>query len=59
VDKQHFATLGIDATRLYGTKAGEGKSTRYDGKALTGALEAIIGRRDRRPDRSRRNTLDG
>ncbi|KAL2213128.1 UPF0052 domain protein [Sarocladium strictum] len=59
VDKQHFATLGIDATRLYGTKASEGKSTRYDGKALTGALEAIIGRRDRRPDRSRRNTLDG
>jgi 2-phospho-L-lactate transferase/gluconeogenesis factor (CofD/UPF0052 family) len=58
VDKQHFSSIGIDATRVYGTKGGEGKSVRYDGKALTGALETIIGRRDRRPDRSRRNTLE-
>lgn len=59
VDKQRFSLLGIDATRIYGPKDAENRSPRYDGKALTGALETIIGRRDRRPDRSRRNTLDG
>ena len=59
VDKQHLGHLGIDTMRLYGRSGGEGKSARYDGKALTQALETIIGRKDRRLDRSRRNTLDG
>jgi hypothetical protein len=30
----------------------------YDGKALSQALEAILGRRDPKMDRSRRNTLE-
>jgi 2-phospho-L-lactate transferase/gluconeogenesis factor (CofD/UPF0052 family) len=58
VDKQHLARLGIDSTRLYGPKDERG-SVRYDSKALEQALESIIGRKDVRPDRSRRNTLIG
>lgn len=59
VDKQHFGRLGIDATRLYGPKDERGRGGRYDAKALAQALESIIGRKDTRPDRSRRNTLIG
>lgn len=59
VDKSQLALLGIDSTRLYGPKDSQGRSARYDGKALTQALETIVGRKDRRLDRSRRNTLDG
>ncbi|KAL7803052.1 hypothetical protein V8C43DRAFT_270073 [Trichoderma afarasin] len=59
VDKQLFAQLGIDTTRLYGPKDGQGKGGRYDAKALAQTLESIIGRKDTRSDRSRRNTLVG
>ncbi|KAJ4141614.1 hypothetical protein NW768_000829 [Fusarium equiseti] len=59
VDKQYFGQLGIDATRLYGPKDEKGRGGRYDAKALTQALETIIGRKDVRSDRSRRNTLVG
>ncbi|KAJ4268845.1 hypothetical protein NW762_002915 [Fusarium torreyae] len=59
VDKQQFGQLGIDATRLYGPKDEKGRGGRYDAKALTQALETIIGRKDARSDRSRRNTLVG
>lgn len=59
VDKQHFGRIGIDATRLYGPKDERGRGGRYDAKALAQALESIIGRKDTRPDRSRRNTLIG
>ncbi|KAI9166557.1 hypothetical protein HJFPF1_02666 [Paramyrothecium foliicola] len=59
VDKQLFASLGIDATRLYGPRNERTGSVRYDPKALQQALESIIGRKDVRPDRSRRNTLIG
>lgn len=59
VDKQQFGYLGIDATRLYGPKDEAGRGGRYDARALTQALETIIGRKDTRPDRSRRNTLVG
>ncbi|OBS17816.1 hypothetical protein FPOA_09546 [Fusarium poae] len=59
VDKQKFGQLGIDATRLYGPKDEKGRGGRYDAKALTQALETIIGRKDARSDRSRRNTLVG
>ncbi|KAM5351158.1 hypothetical protein ACJ41O_003881 [Fusarium nematophilum] len=59
VDKQRFGQLGIDATRLYGPKDEAGRGGRYDAKALTQALESIIGRKDARSDRSRRNTLVG
>ncbi|KAK7428586.1 hypothetical protein QQZ08_004847 [Neonectria magnoliae] len=59
VDKQQFGQLGIDATRLYGPKDEAGRGGRYDAKALTQALVSIIGRKDARSDRSRRNTLVG
>ncbi|RKL22760.1 hypothetical protein BFJ72_g14640 [Fusarium proliferatum] len=59
VDKPLFTQLGIDATRLYGPKDEKGRGGRYDAKALTQALETIIGRKDARSDRSRRNTLVG
>jgi len=58
VDKARFMELGIECIRLYGRKAGSGKGMKYDGKALSQALEVILGRRDPRTDRSRRNTLE-
>ncbi|KAF7564035.1 hypothetical protein G7046_g118 [Stylonectria norvegica] len=59
VDKRQFGQLGIDATRLYGPKDEAGKGGRYDAKALAQTLESIIGRKDSRLDKSRRNTLVG
>lgn len=59
VDKQHLSQLGIDATRVYGPRDESGRGGRYDAKALEQALESIVGRRDVRQDRSRRNTLVG
>lgn len=59
VDKAEMARLGIETVRIYGRK-NEGSSEGgmiYDGTALGQALEAIMGRRDLRSDRSRRNTL--
>lgn len=58
VDKPRFAQLGIECIRLYGRKAESGKGMKYDGKALSQALEVILGRRDPKTDRSRRNTLE-
>ncbi|CAG8956250.1 hypothetical protein HYFRA_00003630, partial [Hymenoscyphus fraxineus] len=46
VDKGEMARLGIETGGMV-----------YDGTALEQALEAIMGRRDLRSDRSRRNTL--
>ncbi|KAL7920913.1 UPF0052 domain-containing protein [Trichoderma austrokoningii] len=54
VDRRVFAQLGIDTTRLYGPRGG-----RYDAKALAQTLEGIVGRKDMRSDKSRRNTLVG
>ncbi|GFP51999.1 uncharacterized protein YNL011C [Trichoderma asperellum] len=59
VDKRVFAQLGIDTMRLYGPKDGKGKGGRYDAKALAQTLESIVGRKDMRSDKSRRNTLVG
>ncbi|KEY67663.1 hypothetical protein S7711_09083 [Stachybotrys chartarum IBT 7711] len=59
VDRPQFTSVGIDATRLYGPKDGTGRGGRYDAKALQQTLESIVGRKDGRPDRSRRNTLIG
>lgn len=59
VDRDAFATIGIDCIRLYGRKDEAGKGGRYDAKALTQALEAIIGRKDFKSDKTRRNTLVG
>lgn len=57
VDKARFVELGIECIRLYGRKAESGKGMKYDGKALSQALEVILGRRDPSTDRGRRNTL--
>ena len=57
VDREVLADWGIDCVRLYGRKGDDGKM-RYDGKALTQALQAIVGKGDTRKDRSRRNTLE-
>ena len=56
VDKQQLSACGIEATRLYGPKDTGGKGGRYDGKALTQALESIVGRKVRLSNPSRRNT---
>ena len=57
VNKKKLHELGIESIRLYGrTDRGV---LRYDEKALTQALEAIIGKRDAKGERSRRNTLEG
>jgi hypothetical protein len=57
LDRDAFAQIGIDTLRLYGRWDEKGKVGRYDAKALTQALEAIVGRKDPRGDRTRRNTL--
>ena len=57
VDRASLAGMGIECVRLYGRKGEDGKM-RYDGKALGQALEAILGNRGLKFDRSRRNTLE-
>jgi hypothetical protein len=59
VDKQKLGQLGIDTIRLYGPKDGFGRGGRYDATALGQTLETVVGRKDIRGDRSRRNTLVG
>ncbi|KAK4546348.1 hypothetical protein LTR36_002025 [Oleoguttula mirabilis] len=59
VDKAAFNGIGIETLRLYGRKDGAGKNGWYDAKALTQVLEAIIGRKDPKGDKTRRNTLVG
>jgi len=51
--------VGIECMRLYGPKDENGRGGRYDGRALEQALEAVVGRKDGRGDRTRRNTLVG
>ena len=58
VNKQHFTQNGIDVTRLYGPRDGDGRGGRYDAKGLAQALEGIVGRKGIRQDRTRRNTLE-
>lgn len=59
VDKDAFNRIGIESMRLYGPKGQNGKSGYYDTKALEQALEAIVGRKDPKSDKTRRNTLVG
>ena len=57
VDKAELGVLGIETMRLYGRSvAGEGQRgvLKYDEMALVQGLEAMIGKRDPRADRSRR-----
>lgn len=59
VDRAELSALGIETVRLYGRRTGGEGFLRYDEKALTQALEVVIGGgKDLRGDRSRRNTLD-
>lgn len=60
VDKETFSQIGIESLRMYGRKDDNGKGgSRYDARALTQALEAVIGRKDVRGEKTRRNTLVG
>ena len=54
VDKLELAKMGVETIRLYGRK-GDGGAARYDERALSQALSAILGKRER-SERSRRNT---
>lgn len=54
MDRNAFAEIGIETMRVYGQNGKEGK---YEAKALTQALEAIIGRKDPRGEKTRRNTV--
>lgn len=54
MDRNAFAKAGIEVMRVYGQS---GKVGRYEAKALTQALEAIIGRKDPRGEKTRRNTV--
>ncbi len=54
LNKAEFASIGIECMRLYGPREG-----RYDPRGLAQALEAIIGRKDLKNDKTRRNTLVG
>lgn len=56
LDKYTFHKIGIESFRVYGRADEPCKRGRYDVKALTQALEAIIGRKDPRGV-SRRNTV--
>lgn len=56
VDKDELLNYGVECVRLYGRKADDGVM-RYDGRALSQALGAILGRREKE-ERSRRNTLE-
>lgn len=60
VDRDELSTCGVECVRLYGRKTSSadalGQGMRYDDKALTQALGAIIGKRDPREPRTRRNT---
>jgi 2-phospho-L-lactate transferase/gluconeogenesis factor (CofD/UPF0052 family) len=58
VDRVRLREFGIDTLKLYGRKVGN--YMRYDGQALTGAIETILGRKGDAVflSKSRRNTLD-
>lgn len=59
VEKEELSALGVETVRIYGRRheGSEGVGMVYDGTALGQALEAIMGRRDPRSDKTRRNTL--
>ena len=59
VDKSKLSEVGIDCLKLYGRKAAT-KGMLYDGQALIGAIEAVLGRKGdaMMTSRSRRNTLE-
>jgi hypothetical protein len=61
VEREELGNLGVECVRIYGRKNDSGEGSLYDGNALRGALEAILGgaRREKKGDGlSRRNTLN-
>ena len=56
VNGEELSSNGIESVRLYGRKRERG-GLEYDGRALTQALSAILGKRDKW-EKSRRNTLE-
>jgi 2-phospho-L-lactate transferase/gluconeogenesis factor (CofD/UPF0052 family) len=58
VGKEELKELGIETVKIYGRRVPRKPGMVYDGQALVGALEAILGRRGPRHDKSRRNTLE-
>jgi 2-phospho-L-lactate transferase/gluconeogenesis factor (CofD/UPF0052 family) len=62
VAREELAALGVECVRIYGRKNDSGEGLLYDGNALRGALEAILGgprRGEKKGDGlSRRNTLN-
>lgn len=60
VDRDELSARGVECVRLYGRKSSSadplGQGMRYDEKALAQALGAIVGKRDPREIRMRRNT---
>lgn len=61
VERDELATLGVECVRIYGRKPEGGEGMLYDGNALRGALEAILGglrRGETKDGLSRRNTLN-
>lgn len=58
VEKEELAEKGIECVRIYGRRHEGEVGMVYDGIALTQALEAILGRRDHRGEKLRRNTVE-
>lgn len=62
VEREELAAAGVECVRIYGRRSADGVGMMYDGNALGGALEAILGggRRDGKKGDglSRRNTLN-
>jgi 2-phospho-L-lactate transferase/gluconeogenesis factor (CofD/UPF0052 family) len=58
VEREELGERGIECVRIYGRRNEGGEGMVYDGIALTQALEAILGRRDPRGEKSRRNTVE-
>ena len=61
VEREELAQVGVECVRIYGRKNEDGEGMLYDGNALRGALEAILGgpRRGEKGDGlGRRNTLN-
>lgn len=58
VERDQLNAWGVECVRLYGRKMDGSRGMRYDEKALTQALGAILGKRDpREASRIRRNTV--
>ncbi len=59
VDTKGLREDGIECVRVYGRRVDGEKGLRYDPKGLFQALEAILGKRNPRAERTRRMTFEG